>query len=166
MRSFRNHLKEKLKDERFRRIYKEEKQLAELSLKIYHLREQMGLSQKEVARRATITQQQLSKVENGINCNMTTFLKVCHALDLNIELEPLQADRMWAKKYKKRGCVCTSIYARGQTLAQMAIAWRLRQDGHFALDLTSVWLAIEGIPHHISITTIPCFERILVGFDI
>ena len=60
MRSFRNHLKEKLKDERFRRIYKEEKQLAELSLKIYHLREQMGLSQKEVARRATITQQQTS----------------------------------------------------------------------------------------------------------
>ena len=95
MRSFRNHLKEKLKDERFRRIYKEEKQLAELSLKIYHLREQMGLSQKEVVtRRATITQQQLSKVENGINCNMTTFLKVCHALDLNIELEPLQADRL------------------------------------------------------------------------
>ncbi len=46
MRSFRNHLKEKLKDERFRRIYKEEKQLAELSLKIYHLREQMGLSQR------------------------------------------------------------------------------------------------------------------------
>ena len=94
MRSLRNHLKEKLKDERFRRIYKEEKQLAELSLKIYRLREQMGLSQKEVARRATITQQQLSKVENGINCNMTTFLKVCHALDLNIELEPLQADRL------------------------------------------------------------------------
>ena len=94
MRSFRNHLREKLQDERFRRIYEEEKQLAELSLKIHRLREQMGLSQKEVARRAKITQQQLSKVENGINCNMTTFLKVCHALGLNIELEPLQADRL------------------------------------------------------------------------
>ena len=94
MRSFRNHLRGKLQDERFRRIYKEEKQLAELSLKIHRLREQMGLSQKEVARRAKITQQQLSKVENGINCNMTTFLKVCHALGLNIELEPLQADRL------------------------------------------------------------------------
>ncbi len=87
MRSFRNHLKEKLKDERFKRLYKEEKQLTELSLKIHRMREQMGLSQKEVARRAKITQQQLSKVESGINCNLTTFLKVCHALDLKVELE-------------------------------------------------------------------------------
>ena len=87
MRSFRSHLREKLKDERFKRLYEEEKQLTELSLRIHHMREQLGLSQQEVARRAKITQQQLSKVENGINCNLTTFLKVCHALDLKVELE-------------------------------------------------------------------------------
>ena len=86
MRSFRSHLEEKLKDERFRRLYEEEKHLTELSLEIHRIRERMGLSQKEVARRAKITQQQLSKVENGINCNLTTFLKVCHALDLKVEL--------------------------------------------------------------------------------
>ena len=87
MRSFRRHLKEKLKDERFKRLYEEEQQLTELSLKIHHMRAQLGLSQQEVARRAKVTQQQLSKVENGINCNLTTFLKVCHALDLKVELE-------------------------------------------------------------------------------
>lgn len=87
MRSFRRHLKEKLKDERFRRLYEEERQLTELSLKIHHMRAQLGLSQLEVARKAKVTQQQLSKVENGINCNLTTFLKVCHALDLKVELE-------------------------------------------------------------------------------
>ena len=87
MRSFRKHLDEKLKNQRFRRLYEEERQLAELSLKLLGIREQRGLSQKEVAERAEITQEQLSKLENGINCNMSTFLRVCRALDLEVDLE-------------------------------------------------------------------------------
>ena len=67
MKSFRRHLQGKLKSERFRRLYREERQLAELSLRIYDTREQMGLSQRQVAKKAKVTQQQLSKVENGIN---------------------------------------------------------------------------------------------------
>ena len=55
MRSFRRHLNEKLKDERFRRLYEEEQQLTALSLKIHHMRAQLGLSQQEVA---AIKQQQ------------------------------------------------------------------------------------------------------------
>ena len=86
MKTFRKHLNEKLKDERFKGLYEEERQLAELSLRILGAREQQGLSQKEVAQKAKVTQQQLSKVENGINCNLTTFLKVCNALDLKIDL--------------------------------------------------------------------------------
>jgi transcriptional regulator with XRE-family HTH domain len=86
MMTFREHLKEKLKDDRFRQLYEEERQLAELSLRILDAREQMGLSQKEVAKRAKITQQQLSKIENGVNCNMATFLKVCDALGLKLDL--------------------------------------------------------------------------------
>ncbi len=38
MRNFRRHLNEKLKDERFRRLYEEERQLTELSLKVNHMR--------------------------------------------------------------------------------------------------------------------------------
>lgn len=45
MRSFRQHLKERLLDERFRKLYDEERQLAELSLKILDAREQLHLSQ-------------------------------------------------------------------------------------------------------------------------
>ncbi len=86
MKTFRKHLNEKLKNDQFRRLYEEERQLAELSLKILGTRESKGLSQKEVAQKAKVTQQQLSKVENGINCNLTTFLKVCNALDLKIDL--------------------------------------------------------------------------------
>lgn len=87
MRSFKKHLEEKLKNERFRRLYEEEKQLAELSLRILKTREHLGLSQLEVAKKAKITQQQLSRIENGNNCNLATFLKVCNALGLKVDLE-------------------------------------------------------------------------------
>lgn len=90
MKNFRGHLQEKLKSERFKRLYEEERQLAELSLNLLKAREREGLSQQEVARRAKVTQQQLSKLENGINCNMSTFLKVCSALELKVDLESLK----------------------------------------------------------------------------
>lgn len=87
MRSFKGHLKEKLKDKHFKQLFDEEKQIAELSLKILDTREHMGLSQIEVAKKAKVTQQQLSKIENGINCNMSTFLKVCNALGIKLDIE-------------------------------------------------------------------------------
>ncbi len=87
MRTFRRHLKEELQDEHFRKLYQEEKRLAQLSLRLHAAREGLGLSQKEVAQKANISQQQLSKLEHGANCNITTFLKVCDALGVGIELE-------------------------------------------------------------------------------
>ena len=39
MRTFRKHLNEKLKNDQFRRLYEEERQIAELSLKIFETRE-------------------------------------------------------------------------------------------------------------------------------
>lgn len=87
MMSFRRHLEEKLEDDRLGLLYEEERQLAGLSLTILDTREHLGLSQREVARRAKITQQQVSKVEHGVNCNIATFLRVCNALGIKIDLE-------------------------------------------------------------------------------
>lgn len=87
MKSFRTHLKEKLKDKQFKELYDEERQIAELSLRIVDTRERLGLSQAEVAKKAHVTQQQVSKIESGINCNMTTFLKVCNALGIRVDIE-------------------------------------------------------------------------------
>ena len=86
MRTFRGHLEGKLRDERFRDLFSQEYQLARLSVGILEARERLGLSQQEVAARAKITQQQLSRVENGANCNVSTFLKVCDALGVTVEL--------------------------------------------------------------------------------
>ena len=73
MRTFKAHLKEKLKNKNFKEIYDEEKKLIDLSLQIYEIREDAGLSQHEVAENAHITQQQLSKIESGINSELSTM---------------------------------------------------------------------------------------------
>lgn len=84
VKSFRTHLKEELKNSKFQRLYEQEKKLIDLALEVKKTREEEGLSQEELAKKAHITQQQLSKIENGLNCNITTFLKVMNALHLQI----------------------------------------------------------------------------------
>jgi len=86
MRFFREHLNEELKDPEFRKLYEEEKYLLELGMVIAEAREKKGLSQKELAQKSQVTQQQLSKIENGINCNMLTFIKVSSALGLGLTI--------------------------------------------------------------------------------
>ena len=84
--NFRDHLNEELKDSQFRKIFNEEKHLLELGLIITETREKQGLSQRDLAQKSHVTQQQLSKIENGNNCNMLTFLKVSSALGLDLKL--------------------------------------------------------------------------------
>ena len=87
MMTFDSHLKEKLKNKRFKRMYEEEKELLDISLKILEARREQNLSQAELANRAHVTQQQLSRIENGMNFNIKTLLKLCHALDLSIDFK-------------------------------------------------------------------------------
>ena len=86
MKTFRDHLKTKLIDKEFRDLYDEERQLLEISLKILNVRKELGLSQKDLAYKAHVTQQQISKIESGLNCNITTFLKVCNALGVKMDM--------------------------------------------------------------------------------
>jgi HTH-type transcriptional regulator / antitoxin HipB len=91
MKTLKKQIKTELKDNEFKDLYEEERELHSLAIKILETRNELGLSQKQLADKANITQQQLSKVENGVNCNMTTFLKVCHALKIKIDLEKVSA---------------------------------------------------------------------------
>jgi len=84
--TFREHLNKKMKNEKFKKMYEEEKYLLELGLLIIKAREQKGLTQIELAQKSHVTQQQLSKIENGVNCNMLTFIKVSSALGLDLTL--------------------------------------------------------------------------------
>lgn len=87
MKTFNGHLKQKLKDKKFKDYFDAEKEYLNLAIQIAKHREAKGISQKDLAVKAKITQQQLSKIENGINCNITTFLKVCSALEIKIDFQ-------------------------------------------------------------------------------
>lgn len=87
MMTFDSHLKKKLKNKRFKRMYEEEKELLDISLKILEARREQNLSQAELANRAHITQQQLSRIENGMNFNIKTLLKLCDALNLSLDFK-------------------------------------------------------------------------------
>lgn len=91
MKTFKTHLQDKLKDPRFKELFDEERELLKIGMEIAEARASAGISQKELARRADITQQQLSKIENGTNCNILTFLKVCRALGLGCSIKIGQA---------------------------------------------------------------------------
>jgi len=82
MKTHKKILSDKLKNDSFKEKFEEEKRLIEISLEIHNIRENLGLTQSDVAKKAHITQQQLSKIENGENCNIITFLKVCKVLNL------------------------------------------------------------------------------------
>ena len=84
--TFREHLNEEMKNTHFKKMYEEEKHLLELGLLIIEARELKGLTQRELAQKSHVTQQQLSKIENGVNCNMLTFIKVSSALGLDLTL--------------------------------------------------------------------------------
>ncbi len=87
MRTFRAHLREELQDERFRELFDEETELLRIGLEIAEARAKVGISQKELANRARVTQQQVSKMEIGRNCNLLTLMRVCQALKLRCKLD-------------------------------------------------------------------------------
>ena len=87
MMTFSAHLKEKLESKRFKEMYEEEKELLEISLKIVEARTDQRFTQAELAKRAHITQQQLSRIESGMNFNIKTLLKLCDALDISLDFK-------------------------------------------------------------------------------
>ena len=82
MKTFKAHLQEKLQDDQFKHLFDEEKELLRIGLEIVEARTELGITQTELARRAHVTQQQVSKIENGVNCNVLTLLRVCRVLSL------------------------------------------------------------------------------------
>jgi DNA-binding XRE family transcriptional regulator len=71
--TFDSHLKEMMKNPEFAKGYEDERRRIGLSIKIAMYRQQeLKITQAELAKRAGITQQQVSKLEHGENCNIAT----------------------------------------------------------------------------------------------
>jgi DNA-binding XRE family transcriptional regulator len=81
------HLKEELKDPRFKEAYELERVKVALAQKIAEIRDRLNLNQSELARRMHVSQQFISQVESGEgNLTLETLWKLGQSLNMGIQI--------------------------------------------------------------------------------
>lgn len=95
-----DHLKEELKDPHFRELYELEEQKYAIIKHIVRYRIKHGLSQTELAKEAGVTQQHISKIENGDFSSIMTLEKILLFIGLTIKLQvvPLGRHSRYSRK--------------------------------------------------------------------
>ena len=80
--------KEDLKDPEFRRMCEIERIKVSLAQKIAVLRDELHLNQAQLAKRMKVSQQFISKLENGDNANVTleTLAKIARSFNMGIKI--------------------------------------------------------------------------------
>ncbi len=88
-RKFRDYLTEQLKDPAVREAYEEEGLFVELAIQVAHLRQQKGLTQRELAKRLHTSQQTVSRLESPKNGSLSlrTLVKLAHALGKDVKVQ-------------------------------------------------------------------------------
>ncbi len=76
-----------LENSEVRESFEEGLELLRISAEIATLREKLGYSQTELAKKAHTTQTVISKLKNGQNVNLRTLYKVLAALGVSIQLK-------------------------------------------------------------------------------
>jgi len=99
--SWDDDLRERLKDPEFKEEYEKELALVELGISIARAREKAGLTQKEVAARASMKQEAISRLENGYNAKIGTLLRVADALGASMKIEFPEKDKKQKSKQQR-----------------------------------------------------------------
>jgi transcriptional regulator with XRE-family HTH domain len=81
------HLKNKLKDPYFKELYELEQQKLKIAKKIIQYRIKHNLTQRQLAKRIGITQQHLSKIENGEFSNILTLEKILLFIGYKVKIK-------------------------------------------------------------------------------
>lgn len=84
-----DHLKEELRDPHFRELYELDQAKMQIIKKIVGYRIKHNLTQGQLARRVKVSQQQISKIENGDFSSLTTVLKVLLAIGYHLSVTAL-----------------------------------------------------------------------------
>ena len=82
-----DHLKEKLKGPYFKELYGLEEQKLKIVKKIIEYRIKHKLSQKQLALKANVTQQHISKIENGEFSNIVTLEKMLLFIGYTVRMQ-------------------------------------------------------------------------------
>ena len=86
---FQDRLKKDLEHKEFKKAFEEEDFFSRLAVQIARIREEQGLSQKELAKRLHTSQQMISRLEDPSNqsLSLTTLVKLARVLHKRIELQ-------------------------------------------------------------------------------
>ncbi|MFA4889158.1 MAG: helix-turn-helix transcriptional regulator [Candidatus Omnitrophota bacterium] len=87
------HLKEKLKDPYFRELYELEEQKLAIVKRIISYRIQHEVSQAQLAQRAGVSQQHISKIENGEFSSIATLEKVLLFIGFTVKLKAVPLEK-------------------------------------------------------------------------
>ncbi len=97
------HLEEKLKDPYFKELYELEEQKLRLVQPIIEYRIQHQLNQKQLAKRAGVTQQHISKIESGDFSSIATLEKVLLYVGYTVRLQAVRLKPKVCRMILKRG---------------------------------------------------------------
>ncbi len=95
------HLNEKLKDPYFRELYELEEQKLQIVRCIIEYRISHHVSQRQLAQKAGVTQQHISKIENGEFSNIATLEKVLLLLGYTVKMNVAPLSQKVANEVKQ-----------------------------------------------------------------
>src|SRR3989338_6921046 len=95
------HLKEKLKDPYFKELYELEEQKLKIVKRIIDYRVQNNLNQKQLAAKVGVSQQHISKIENGEFSNVMTLEKALLFIGYTVKLQAVRLDSKVATRIGK-----------------------------------------------------------------
>ncbi len=96
------HLNEKLKDPYFRELYDLEQQKLAIVKRIIAYRIRHQLNQAQLAKKVGVTQQHISKIENGEFSSIMTLEKVLLYLGYTIKLTAVPLDKKTIRKIENQ----------------------------------------------------------------
>lgn len=81
------HLKEKLNDPYFKELYELEEQKLGIVKRVIAYRIKHGLSQEDLAKKVNVTQQHISKIENGEFSSVVTLEKILLFIGYTVKIQ-------------------------------------------------------------------------------
>lgn len=85
LRSVKEHLEEKLRDPYFKELYELEQERMKIAKLFVDYRIKNGITQEELAKRLGVTQQYVSKLEEGVFSNIKEVAKILLTIGYKIE---------------------------------------------------------------------------------